>query len=237
MRLLLRVVVVLVVLGGMLLLATELLAKPFAERAVGRQIRDERGLASTPDVELSGFPFALAVARGQLDAASVSIDQYVVDGLLLRHATLDLDEVDFSVGSLVNGDAEVEAASATIVADVTDADLNSWLAARAVPLTVRFAAGQVHVAGRLELEGVGGDVQAVGTVAVEGGALSFAPAEVLLGGVPVPGELVDAARGAVAFTVPLPEVAGAQVTGATIGEGAATLTASVADYLLTGDSA
>jgi hypothetical protein len=233
-RLLLRLVVVTAVLLAMLVIAAELLAKPFAERAVAGQVRDERGLADTPEVELSGFPFLLSVARGHLDEATVAMDRYVVDGLVLRQARLELDGVGFSLASLANGDSDVEAERATIVADVVDADLNSWLATRGIPVTVRFAQGVVEVTGQLAVEGVAAAVTARGSVAVDAGVLHFEPAEVALGGAVVPEELAGAALGAVSFTVPLPEVAGAQVTGATVGDGSATLVADVTDYLLAG---
>lgn len=247
---LLRLIVVLAVLLGMALLATELVAKPYAERAIASRIRDERGLASDPDVDLKGFPFLFAAARGQLDGASVVVEGYDVDGLRLRRATLDLDGIAFSAADLISGSSDVEAERATLVAEVTDADLNSWLATRAIAATVEFAAGTVQVRGRIDLEGIGldrlgidrlgaledlgGDVEARGTVAVVDGSLYFEPDELLLAGLTVPSELTDAARRAVAFAVPLPEVAGVQVTGATVTDGAVTLTADVTDYPLTG---
>lgn len=234
MRLLLRLIVVLAVLAGMLLLATELLARPFAERAVARQIRDERGLATEPDVDLVGFPFLFAVARGHLDRATVGIDGYVVDGLLVRHAGIELDGVGFSVAALSSGNADVTAERATLTAELTATDLNTWLATRGVGATVSFTGGQVQVTGRLEAEGLAGEVQAQGTVSVADGELRLEPATVLLGGLEVPPGLVDVARAAVSFAVPLPEVAGVRLTRIVVGDGVATLTADVTDYLVTG---
>jgi hypothetical protein len=235
-RLLLRLVVVLAVLFGMLLLGTELLARPFAERAVARQIRDDRGLATTPDVDLVGFPFLFAVAKGHLDRATVDIDGYVVDGLLVRRAGLDLDGVGFSVAELVSGNADVTAERATLTAEVTAADLNTWLATRGIAATVAFTGGTVQVAGRVEAEGLSGEVQAEGAVSVSDGTLRLDPTSVLVGGVEVPPALVDVARAAVGFSVPLPEVAGVTVTSVVVGDGAATLTADVSDYLVAGEA-
>ncbi len=232
-RLVLRVVAVLVILGGLVLLGTELAAKPFAERAIARQVRDDHDLATTPDVSLDGFPFAVQVARGRLDGATVTIDDYVAEGLTLRRAVLRLRDITFDAADLVDGGGDVRAGSGTLTATVADTDVTAFLATRGIPLTAHFTPGSVAVDGQIDVLGTTFAAAATGTVAIADGALRFDPGTVTLNGAETPAELLDAARTLTAFTVPLPQVAGVQVTTASIGQGAATLTADITDYLLT----
>ena len=74
----------------------------FKQAGFSHGSRDERDLSTSPDVELDGFPFLFSVARGRLDSASVAIEDYTVEGLVVREATLDLDGVDFALRSIIN---------------------------------------------------------------------------------------------------------------------------------------
>ena len=121
---------------------------------------------------------------------------------------------------------------------VTDADLSRYLADRGLPFDVRFTPGQVTVGGTVTVAGMEIRVEASGALAVEDGELSFTPASIQAVGaratLTVPQAVLDAFRGTVAFSVPLPEVVGVQLTDLQIGAGTVTLRAELAEYLLTG---
>ncbi|MEU9666576.1 DUF2993 domain-containing protein [Streptomyces bobili] len=75
MRALRILLVVVVVLGGLFVLADRL-AVNFAEGEAADKLRVNEGLAATPDVSIKGFPFLTQVVGGELDDVEVGIDDY-----------------------------------------------------------------------------------------------------------------------------------------------------------------
>ncbi|MDX3382821.1 DUF2993 domain-containing protein [Streptomyces niveiscabiei] len=67
--------IVVVVLGGLFVLADRL-AVNFAEGEAADKLRTTEGLAATPDVSIKGFPFLTQALGGQLDDVEVGIKQY-----------------------------------------------------------------------------------------------------------------------------------------------------------------
>ncbi|MFE6335488.1 DUF2993 domain-containing protein [Streptomyces sp. NPDC057806] len=75
MRALRILLIVVVVLGGLFVLADRL-AVGFAEDEVAEKLKDTENLATTPDVSINGFPFLTQVAGGELDDVEVGIADY-----------------------------------------------------------------------------------------------------------------------------------------------------------------
>ena len=233
MRLLLRSLVVLVVVVGLVLAATELVGRPLAERAIARKVREDHGLTRTPEVSLSGFPFAVQVARGELDGASVVLEDYDVAGLRLERAELDLTDVTFDPARLIDGRSRVDAANASFAATVTETAVTAYLAGEGIGLTVGFQPGGLQVSGVVPVQGQSLDVTAGGDLAVDGSSLSFRPTTFSADGAAPPEAVLETAADTLGFTVPLPAVAGVQVSGVQLGAAEATLTADVTGYVLT----
>ncbi|MEU3296007.1 DUF2993 domain-containing protein [Streptomyces longwoodensis] len=78
MRALRILLIVVVVLGGLFVLADRL-AVHFAEGEAADKLRTSENLASTPDVSIKGFPFLTQVAGGSLDDVEVGIKSYQAD--------------------------------------------------------------------------------------------------------------------------------------------------------------
>ncbi|MGX1270860.1 LmeA family phospholipid-binding protein [Streptomyces phaeoluteigriseus] len=115
--------VVVVVLGGLFVLADRL-AVNFAEGEAADKLRVNEGLATTPDVSIKGFPFLTQVVGGELDDVEVGIDDYEAaagtQGQKIRIDDLkaNMKGVEFS------GDySSATAASATGTASITYAEL------------------------------------------------------------------------------------------------------------------
>ncbi|MER5434350.1 DUF2993 domain-containing protein [Streptomyces sp. NPDC002588] len=118
MRALRILLIVVVVLGGLFVLADRL-AVHFAEGEVADKLRTTESLDSTPDVSIKGFPFLTQVAGGSLDDVEVGITDYQaatgISGQTIRLDDLkaDMKGVDFS------GDySSATAASATGTASI-----------------------------------------------------------------------------------------------------------------------
>jgi len=68
-----RVVVVLLVLAGLLVVG-DFAAAAVAESAVSRQLRDQLGLRTDPDVRINGFPFTTQALAGEYGSVDVAAD-------------------------------------------------------------------------------------------------------------------------------------------------------------------
>jgi len=75
MRALRILLIVVVVLGGLFVIADRV-AVHFAEGEVADKLRNSENLASTPDVSIKGFPFLTQVVSGELDDTEVGIKDY-----------------------------------------------------------------------------------------------------------------------------------------------------------------
>ncbi|MER5373978.1 DUF2993 domain-containing protein [Streptomyces sp. NPDC002553] len=75
MRALRILLVVVVILGGLFVIADRL-AVNFAENETAEKLKANEGLATTPDVSIKGFPFLTQVAGGELDDVEVGIKDY-----------------------------------------------------------------------------------------------------------------------------------------------------------------
>jgi hypothetical protein len=230
----LLIALVLLVLAA--LVAGEVIVRPVAERAVGEDIQARYELEERPSVTLGGFPFLVRVALGRLPSAEGQLQNVTVEGFTVQEANLRLHDVRFDVVRLADGDGQVSADSGRAEATVSDVDLTNYLAGLGFDFDVRFTPGEVTVGGSVAVAGTEVRVQATGVLTMSEGRLSFAPAGVEVGTatVTVPQNLLDGFRRTVAFTVPVPAVAGVQLTDLELGSGTATLRADLADYLLTG---
>ncbi|MFJ9741907.1 DUF2993 domain-containing protein [Streptomyces sp. NPDC101166] len=75
MRALRILLVVVVILGGLFVIADRL-AVNFAEDETANKLKANEGLSTTPDVSIKGFPFLTQVAGGELDDVEVGIKDY-----------------------------------------------------------------------------------------------------------------------------------------------------------------
>ncbi|MEU1178054.1 DUF2993 domain-containing protein [Streptomyces sp. NPDC005820] len=121
MRALRTLLIVVVVLGGLFVLADRL-AVHFAEGEAADKLRTTEGLAGTPDVSIKGFPFLTQLAGGSLDDVEVGIKDYEADtginGQTLRIDDLEADMkgVEFS-GDYSSATAASASGTATVAYD------------------------------------------------------------------------------------------------------------------------
>ena len=113
----------LVVVAG---LFTYLALPTLIELRLATNLRDEYGLQERPEVEVSSsFPPELWL--GRMDRVEVWMDQLRREGILLQNILMDLENVNVSVGSLLQGDLEREIQAATLVAEVSEDSINEYL--------------------------------------------------------------------------------------------------------------
>ncbi|MEU0047072.1 LmeA family phospholipid-binding protein [Streptomyces werraensis] len=121
MRALRILLVVAVVLGGIFVIVDRV-AVHFAEGEAADRVRVSEGLASTPDVDIRGFPFLTQVLGGSFDEVRVGISDYEAGagegGRTIRIADLraDLRGVEFS-GDFGSAVADSATGTATVAYD------------------------------------------------------------------------------------------------------------------------
>ncbi|MGA5188051.1 DUF2993 domain-containing protein [Streptomyces griseoincarnatus] len=118
----LRILLVIAVVLGAIFLIVDRVAVHFAEGEAADRVRASEGLASTPDVDIQGFPFLTQVLGGSLDEVRVGISDYEAGagegGKTIRIADLraDLRGVEFS-GDFGSAVADSATGTATIAYD------------------------------------------------------------------------------------------------------------------------
>ncbi|GHI06702.1 hypothetical protein AQI88_30405 [Streptomyces cellostaticus] len=118
----LRIVLILVVILGGLFVIADRVAVHFAESEAADKLKATENLASTPDVNIKGFPFLTQVAGGSLDDVEVGIKDYQAAtgtaGQTIRVDDLkaDMKGVDFS-GDYSSATAATATGTATIAYD------------------------------------------------------------------------------------------------------------------------
>ncbi|MFF9494054.1 LmeA family phospholipid-binding protein [Streptomyces flaveolus] len=118
MRALRILLVVVVILGGLFVIADRI-AVNFAEDQAADKLRTTENLASTPDVSINGFPFLTQLAGGELDEVEVGIHDYEAttgDGaekIRIDDLRADLRGVAFS-GDFSSATAATATGTATI---------------------------------------------------------------------------------------------------------------------------
>ncbi|GHB35692.1 hypothetical protein GCM10010377_28270 [Streptomyces viridiviolaceus] len=121
MRALRILLIVVVVLGGLFVVADRL-AVDYVESEAADELRTTENLASTPDVSINGFPFLTQLAGGELDDVEVGIRDYEAatgDGtetIRIDDLRADLEGVEFS-GDLASATAARATGTATIAYD------------------------------------------------------------------------------------------------------------------------
>jgi hypothetical protein len=122
MRALRILLVVVVILGGLFVLADRL-AVNFAEDEAASKLKTTENLAATPDVSIKGFPFLTQVVGGELDDVEVGIQDYEAVGVEGQKIRIDDLRANMK-GVAFSGDySSATASTATGTASITYAEL------------------------------------------------------------------------------------------------------------------
>jgi hypothetical protein len=217
-----RLVIVLLVVVGLLVVG-DFGFKAYAESRFASQIQTGMGLEEKPDLDLGGFPFTLAMTRGNLPTARVEADGVVSEGLRVEHAEIDLRTVTFDAGAVLSGSqGTIHAKSGGGEATVTEEDLTGYVNEQGYAGRIAFGDGVATV----DTSFAGIAVQATGPLRVEKGTIVFEPETVGGGGVEFPVQDVG-------FTFELPRpFEGFTYTGIEVVEGSATLAIQLNDAVI-----
>jgi hypothetical protein len=219
-----KLVVALVVLA-LLAVGADFGFRLWAESAVADRVDRSLGLPERPDVDFHGFPFSLQVLRSRFDGLDLEMERLQAQGLVLDAVRLELQGVRFPRERLFSsGPATVRAQSGTGVIEVTDDELTAYLQQSDVPVEVEFIGPEVRATGTVSVAGIEVDAEATAELQLSGGALVFQPEGIEVA------EEVTVPADALSFEVPLPQpLPGVRLDRLTVEEGVARVEGDLSD--------
>lgn len=212
-------------LAGLMVLAVgaDIGLRLWTESWLAGEAQEALRLDERPDVDLHGFPFVIQFMDGVFDRADIEVEGFQRGGLVLERVAVEGRRVHFSRRAVFGDapEATVRAEQAVGSVEMTNDAVTAYLEANDVPLEVTFEGPAVRAGGSFEVAGVTVDASATGELALEGGTLTFSPAEIeVADAVEVPASFLE-------FSVDLPTpIAGMTYEDVEVGDGSATLTAS-----------
>ena len=225
------VVVVLLLLG--LAVVADRVAVGVAEGRVAREVAAKGGLAGTPDVSIGGFPFLTQAVAGRYDDVRISLTAAELGQPAGTRADIALHGVHVPLSSVLSGSvAEVPVDRIAGTATLSYALLSAQLGGDA---TVRREGDGLRITKSVELLGQTFPLTAVGTVALDGGALVIDVQRATGAGVDVPEFLVTRVSNLLDLRYAVPALPfGLQLTGVQPGDDGVDVQVTARDTVLSG---
>lgn len=225
-----RLLVLLLVLAGLAVLADRA-SLALAERAVADQLTRSEDLATTPRVDLGGFPFLTQVLKGRYDDVHVTAEGLQRDGVRVQELDATLTGVEARLGDVLAGDVNaLPVASLRATALVTFADLAQRTGLNGVRISA--VGDALRVTARVTALGRTVTGTATGALALRDGALSFAARTASAAGAGP--ELLRLVARALRFAVPVGDLPfGLSLDSVRVTAGGVRLTASSGPTVLT----
>jgi hypothetical protein len=180
-------VVVLLLLG--LAVVADRVAAGLAEDKVAEQLAAKGGLAGTPEVDVTGFPFLTQAVAGRYDDVRISVTAEELGQPAGTRADVALHGVHVPLGSALSGSVDrvpvdrVDG-TATLSYELLSAKLGG-------DTTLRPEGDGLRITKTVEVLGRSLPLTAVGTVSLDGNQLVVDVDEAAGAGVDLPGFLVD----------------------------------------------
>lgn len=225
------VAISLVVLVG-LLVAADRLGVAYAEDRVATQLQEELALTETPEVDITGFPALTQAIAGRYDDVRLELSAADVAGLADLDVTVELHGLHITLGELFSDEVEV------IPVERIDGAVSVPYStvAQQIGDGVRVGRGDGGVVVTDTFEVLGQDIEVSGTgeVTVLGPQrLGVTVVALNLGGVDIPGFLIDQLQEQLSFTYDLPPLPfGLAVTDARATADGFDITAEAADAVI-----
>jgi len=189
-RLLITFLVLLLIIGGLLVVADRFGAS-YAERVIGdrisQQLTEQKATAEKPDVTIAGVPFLTQVLRGNYQEIKILLNQFsgpAGNGKNIKMARLDIraKDVKAPLETVRSGNGDIVAGTVTGVGTLRYPDLADLIGQRGLELSERDG----KLVGAAPFEALGQTFNATGTanLAVRDGVVSVTFADVTAEGLP-----------------------------------------------------
>ncbi len=211
MRTLLGLLVLLAVLVGVVGLVADPIAEGVAEERVARALRDGGGLAGTPEVDVTGWPFLTQAVSGTYDDVRISLTAEDLGRPAGTSADVVLRGVHVPLSDALSGSVrEVPVDRVDGTATLSYGLLSAELGADTV---LRREGEGLRVTRTVEVLGRTVPLTAVGRVSLDGQDLVVDVARAEAAGVDVPRAVVDRAQGLLDLRYPVELPFGLRLTG------------------------
>ena len=189
-RLLITFLVLLLIIGGLLVVADRFGAS-YAEREIGdrvaQQLTDQQATAEKPDVTIEGVPFLTQVAAGKYQEIKIVLNEFsgpAGNGKNIKMDRLDIraKDVNAPLDTVRTGNGDIVAATVTGVGTLSYPDLADLIGQKGLKLSERDG----KLIGAAPFEALGQTFNATGTanLAVKDGVVSVTFADVTAEGLP-----------------------------------------------------
>ncbi|MCZ2838310.1 LmeA family phospholipid-binding protein [Modestobacter sp. VKM Ac-2985] len=224
-------IVLLLTLG--LLVLVDRVGVAVAEGQVADQVAERGGLASAPDVDITGFPFLTQALSGRYDEVRISLTAEQLGEPAGTRADVSLFGVQVPLSDAVSGSVQeipVEQVDGT-------ATLSYELLAEQLGGDTRLQADgdRLRIDRTVDLLGLEVPVTARGTVSLDGQDLVVEVDDAAAAGVDVPDIVLDGAADVLDFRYPVPELPfGLELTGVDPRDDGVLVRVSATDTVLSG---
>jgi hypothetical protein len=207
-----KVLVVLLVLLLGAAVAADRVGEAIAEDRVATEVAQRGGLAGTPEVDITGFPFLTQALGGRYEDVRIALTAEQLDQPAGTAADVSLRGVHLPLGDALSGSVtEVPVDRVDGTATLSYALLAAQLGG---DTTLAAEGGGVRVTRTVDVLGVQVPLTAAGTVTLQGSDLVVDVAAAEASGVEVPDVVVDRAAGLLDLRYPVPALPfGLQLTG------------------------
>lgn len=204
-----RLVIVLVILGGLLVAADRGLAYA-AGNATARQIRIHEGLSEDPEVRFKGFPFVTQAAAGEFAEVTVTVRDMRRGGVTIDRVDATLKGVEVDLRDALDGRVNaVPIHEGTATMRLTYGDLGAFLQSRPGNVRIVVRDGRPFVVSTFGIPGAG-QVEVEGTPSVRVTKTSVrvvvSNVRATVGTATLTASLAATAAARASFTVPLEEM-------------------------------
>lgn len=204
-----RLVIVLVILGGLLVAADRGLAYA-AGNATARQIRIHEGLSEDPEVRFKGFPFVTQAAAGEFAEVTVTVRDMRRGGVTIDRVDATLKGVEVDLRDALDGRVNaVPIHEGTARMRLTYGDLGAFLQSRPGNVRIVVRDGRPFVVSTFGIPGAG-QVEVEGTPSVRVTKTSVrvvvSNVRATVGTATLTASLAATAAARASFTVPLEEM-------------------------------
>ncbi|MCZ2823497.1 MULTISPECIES: LmeA family phospholipid-binding protein [unclassified Modestobacter] len=224
-------IVLLLALG--LLVLVDRVGVTVAEGQVADQVAERGGLASAPDVDITGFPFLTQALSGRYDEVRISLTAEQLGEPAGTRADVSLFGVQVPLSDAVSGSVQeipVEQVDGT-------ATISYVLLAQQLGGDTRLRpdGDRLRIDRTVDLLGLEVPVTARGTVSLDGQDLVVDVDDAAAAGVDVPGFVLDGAADVLDFRYPVPELPfGLELTGVDPRDDGVLVQVSATDTVLSG---
>lgn len=177
-----RITAIVVVVLLVLLFVADRIANRVVAGQIATEAQRSQNLPNKPSVSIGGVLFLPQVIQGDYHDINIDVRGSVQEGLRIDRLRSHLDGVHIPLSDVIGGNVtKIPVDSLDADVEVTYPDLNRYLAAQGMKLTVAPADSAIRISGTVNVFGTDYPVEGTASIGVEPAAFTFTPRELAQG--------------------------------------------------------